>query len=43
MRKCSVIIGLIAFSLVGCEKASEPVKTAERQVERKDQQGGSAP
>jgi hypothetical protein len=43
MKNGSYIIYLIAFMLVGCEKASEPANKIERQTERKDQQNGSPP
>jgi hypothetical protein len=43
MKQGSLIFCLIAFGLVGCEKASEPANRAEPQAERKDQQIGSAP
>jgi hypothetical protein len=43
MKHGSLIFCLIAFALVGCEKAGEPANEAEPQAERKDQQGVSRP
>lgn len=37
MKPGLLIICLIAFSLIGCEKAGEPANKAEPQAERKDQ------
>ena len=39
MQHGAIILVSIVFALAGCEKASEPVKTADRQIERKDQPG----
>ena len=41
MKQRSLICCLIAFALVGCQKAAEPAKKPGVQVERKDQQGVS--
>jgi hypothetical protein len=43
MKHGSLIFCLISFSLLGCEKASEPAGKVEQQAERKDQQSVSPP
>lgn len=43
MKHGSLVFCLIAFALVGCEKAGEPAKQAGRQAERKVEQGVSPP
>jgi hypothetical protein len=41
MKQRSLIILLIAFSLIGCEKAGEPANKAEPQSVRQNQPGAS--
>jgi hypothetical protein len=43
MKQGTLIFCLIAFTLVGCGKASEPANKAELRAERKVQQGISPP
>ena len=43
MRRDPLIFCLVAFALLGCEKASEPASKIELQAERKDLQSGSPP
>jgi hypothetical protein len=43
MKRGSLIFCLIAFALVGCEKAGEPANKVEPQAERKAQPSVSSP
>ena len=43
MKQGSIIFCLIAFALVGCEKAGEPANKTELQAERKAEQSVSPP
>ena len=43
MKQGSIIFCLIAFGLVGCEKAGEPANKGELQAERKAEQSVSPP
>ena len=43
MKKGLFICCLLACALMGCEKASQPAATAERQPERKEQASAPAP